>query len=408
MLKQALEQQFEQLRLQDPLKGLRERGWERFSALGLPDKKTEAFRYLPLSQLYSGEFHFGTPKTSCTPLLFPECRDSSLVFVNGAFAPELSQLPKEIIVLPLTEALTTYGNFFQNRWMRAFQEEKDPFLMLNAALHRSAAFVYIPPKLQLKTPIQCHHILTDAVCAMPRVQLFLGAHSEVDWIMTIQEENATAYWVNSALDVALEEKASLRMTQLHQHLDKQAWFFEAVRATLKQESRLHSTSLSTGAKALRHDYHVLLQGERAEANLYGIWMLQENRQSHTHVHMEHAAPHCRSMQLFKGILDDLSQSSFEGKIFVRPEAQKTEAYQLNKHLLLGERVIANSKPNLEIFADDVKASHGATVSQVDPQQLFYLKARGISELDAKQLLISGFYQEILDKVPHSFARKGFP
>jgi Fe-S cluster assembly protein SufD len=408
MLKQALEQQFQRLRIQDPLKGLRECGWERFSAIGLPDKKAEAFRYLPLSQFYTTEFQFDFPQTLCNPDLFPECRNSSLVFINGIFMPKLSQLPKEIVVLPLAEALPIYGNFLQNRWIRAVQEEKDPFVLLNAALHGRALFVYVPPKLHLKTPIQCHQILTGPVCAAPRVHLFLGAHSEVDWIMTVQEENAGAYWVNSVLDIALEENASLRMTQLHQHLDKQTWFFETVRATLKQGSCLHGVSLSTGAKALRHAYNVLLQGERAEASLHGIWMLQENRQSHTHIHMEHVAPYCRSMQLFKGILDDLSQSSFEGKIFVHPEAQKTEAYQLNKHLLLGERAIANSKPNLEIFADDVKASHGATVSQVDPQQLFYLKARGISEPDAKQLLISGFYQEILDKIPHSFARKGFP
>ena len=121
--------------------------------------------------------------------------------------------------------------------------------------------------------------------------------------------------------------------------------------------------------------------------------------------VEHAAPHARSLQKFKGVLKDTAQSSFEGKIFVRPEAQKTEAYQLNHNLLLSEGAIAHAKPNLEIFADDVKASHGATFAQVDEEQLFYLKSRGISAEVASQLLIGGFMQEMIDQIPHDFVRK---
>jgi Fe-S cluster assembly protein SufD len=135
-------------------------------------------------------------------------------------------------------------------------------------------------------------------------------------------------------------------------------------------------------------------------------MLQQASQSHTHVFVEHAAPHARSLQKFKGVLKDIAQSSFEGKIFVRPVAQKTEAYQLNHNLLLSEGAIANAKPNLEIFADDVKASHGATFSQVDEEQLFYLKSRGLSSMDATQLLIRGFMQEMIDQIPIASVRHG--
>jgi Fe-S cluster assembly protein SufD len=136
-----------------------------------------------------------------------------------------------------------------------------------------------------------------------------------------------------------------------------------------------------------------------------LWDLQGGSQAHTHVFVEHAAPHARSLQKFKGVLKETSQSSFEGKIFVRPEAQKTEAYQLNHNLLLSEGAVAYAKPNLEIFADDVKASHGATFAQVDDEQLFYLKSRGISTDVASQLLIRGFMQEMIDQIPHDFIRK---
>ena len=147
-----------------------------------------------------------------------------------------------------------------------------------------------------------------------------------------------------------------------------------------------------------------LNGENSEADLKGLWILREHQHAHAHILIEHMAPRTRSMQLFKGVLLDASQSSFEGKIMVQREAQKTEAYQLNNNLILGKAAIAHSKPNLEIFADDVKASHGATVSRPDDAQLLYLKSRGILEETAQQLLMTGFYKEILDQIPYNGLR----
>jgi Fe-S cluster assembly protein SufD len=205
------------------------------------------------------------------------------------------------------------------------------------------------------------------------------------------------------MDVSLDENAAFTHTQtVFGHIDH--WFFDAFRATLKKHSRLQCHMATSGSKTVRHSYKVALNGENAEADLKGIWMLSGRRQSHVHVQMEHHAPECRSMQLFKGINADASQSSFEGKILVQPEAQRTQAYQLNNNMLLGEYALANSKPNLEIFADDVKASHGATVAKLDPSQLFYLKTRGLSEPLAKALLLQGFCREIIDAIPSDSLR----
>jgi Fe-S cluster assembly protein SufD len=156
----------------------------------------------------------------------------------------------------------------------------------------------------------------------------------------------------------------------------------------------------------RHSLRVHIQGENADALLQGLWHQKKSSQTHTHVFVEHAAPHAKSLQKFKGVLKDTAQSSFEGKIFVRPEAQKTEAYQLNQNLLLSDAAIANAKPNLEVFADDVKASHGATFSQVDDEQLFYLKSRGLSPEAASRLLIRGFMQEMIDQIGVPSVRQG--
>ncbi len=150
---------------------------------------------------------------------------------------------------------------------------------------------------------------------------------------------------------------------------------------------------------VRTDYHVILAGENAEALLNGVWMLADKREAHIHIFIDHQAPQCRSYQLFKGVLNDFSRSSFEGKIMVRQAAQKTEAFQLNNNLLLNDHAHADSKPNLEIFADDVKASHGATVGQLDIEQLFYMKTRGFPEEEAKNLLIYGFAEQVIQMIP---------
>ena len=199
------------------------------------------------------------------------------------------------------------------------------------------------------------------------------------------------------IDIALDEGSSLEHS-LYLEFPKKAWGFTAVRATLKKQSALDCINASTGSKAARQDYRVTLLGEEADAKISGLCWLEENHQSHAHVLVEHIAPNCRSNQFFKSALSGISQSSFTGKIFVGQKAQKTQAYQLNNNLLLVEGPIAYSKPGLEILADDVKASHGATMTQLSSDQLFYLKTRGLSEETAKTLLVLGFCKEILDRM----------
>jgi Fe-S cluster assembly protein SufD len=157
-------------------------------------------------------------------------------------------------------------------------------------------------------------------------------------------------------------------------------------------------SVTDGAASVRQDFQVALKGENGEAFLNGVWMLKEKREAHVHVIVDHQAPNCHSNQMFKGVLDDNSRSSFEGKILVRSEAQKTDAYQLNNNLLLSNACLAQSKPNLEIFADDVKASHGSTVGQLNKEQLMYMRMRGIPEKEARALLVFGFMEQIIEMI----------
>lgn len=387
-------------------KTIQERAWTRFLQLGLPEKKHPGYQYFPLSQLYQESFALAScsaiQKKSILPLVSPESYQSYIVFVDGHYMPELSdtsRLPPQVVILRLKDALKSYGNFFQVRFKNILQKEEDPFVLLNMAMIHEGLFIYVPPRIVIEPPVQCIHLVTNErpMIFSPRSHFVLGNHSQMKWVYDLHLLKDADYFVNSVVDVALEEGAIFEQFGMINRC-QQGWVKESVRAVLKKDSQFKSLTLTTGAKTVHQDFRITLKGENSSCELKGIGILSENKQAHTYVKMEHQAPHCRSMQRFKHILADISRSSFEGKIYVHPKAQKTEAYQLNHNLILSNGAIANSKPNLEIFADDVKASHGATVSQLNPEHLFYLKTRGLSHKMAKKLLISGFILDLFSEV----------
>jgi Fe-S cluster assembly protein SufD len=391
----------------DPLEKIRKKAWERFLEVGLPTRRSEVFRYLKMRSLYDKTLHLAEKQPlsgSFEHAILPECADGLIVFVNGAFQPHLSRLngfPKKAVLLPMEEALKTYGSFIQNQWTREIKEESDPFALLNAALHPAAAFLYLPPKTIVETPVQVLHLIDthgDPLLLLPRLHLFAGAQAHVQLYSTQTILSGEGYFSNGVADFSIEESAHVHYVQTALLQPPMAWTFDALRCQLKRHSTLQTVAATTGGATVRYDYRIALTGENGEAQLNGIGMLAEKNEAHTHVLIDHQAPHCRSMQLFKGALADFSHSSFEGKILVRQEAQKTDAFQLNNNLLLSDRAAADSKPNLEIFADDVKASHGATVGQLDKEHLFYMKTRGFAESQAKSLLVRGFCEEVIAKV----------
>ena len=386
---------------QDLLGKLKLKAWERFEEVGLPPRTHEVFRYLKMRQFYAmrPEFAIGHPtELDIAPHILPNCQSAYLVFVNGVFTPNLSKLPERVEVLTLQKASTTYGALLSNAWNRSIQEELDPFALVNLALQQEGAFIYVPPKCQMTTPLQILHFVSgENQGLMPRIQIFAGAHSKSEFAMTYAFENCKGLWMNQVTEIAVEDNAHVKFCQHTTPLPENIWLFDALRSTLKRDSKIKTVQLTHGTQSVRHDYRVNLLGENGEADLNGLWILDGNHEAHTHVLIEHHAPYCRSNQLFKGVLNGTSQSSFEGKIYVHREAQKTEAFQRNNNLILSDGAIANSKPNLEIFADDVKASHGATVGQLDQEQVFYMRTRGLDTPEANALLIQGFCQEVLER-----------
>lgn len=384
----------------DPLAKLKWKAWERFETLGLPTRSDEVFRYLKMRQLYSLRPEFNAASSTMASIdayIAAESANSYLVFVNGVFQPELSNLPPKVVVSNVSAASTTYGALISNTWNKSIEEETDPFALVNLALQQDGAFIYIPPKVELTAPLQIiHYVNGPNLGLFPRVQVFAGAHSKSEISVTYAFEGCQGVWINQVNEFSLDENAKVKFYQHGNHLPEELWLLDATRATLKRDAKFQSVYFTRGSQSVRYDYKVNLLGENGEADLNGLWLLDGKKEAHTHVLMNHKAPYCRSNQLFKGVLNGSSQSSFEGKIYVYREAQKTEAFQRNNNLILNHGAIANSKPNLEIFADDVKASHGATVGQLDQDQVFYMKTRGLTQSDAETLLIQGFCAEVLD------------
>lgn len=373
----------------------KEKAWEHFLKVGLPGRDDDAFKYVPLKRLYDMKLSLSASHTD-VPL--PDA-PYSIVFVNGRYSSKLSKLPPRMTVLPLQEALKTYATFLPAR-LNVIKGEKDPFAILNLALEEGGVFCHVPPEVKVPHPVQIlFYAHGETTYAAARMHVYCAAQSELNLIQSVIGNGVH----HIAMDVALEEGAHLSVVE---HASG-GILLNDFRATQKSSSTLKHFTLTKAGILTRHRLHVSLLGERADALLQGLWNLERSDQCHTHAFVEHVAPHCTSLQKFKGVLKNTAQSSFEGKIYVHPEAQKTQAYQVNHNLLLGEGAVANAKPNLEIFADDVKASHGATMSEVDDEQLFYLQSRGISRDDARALLIRGFIQEMLDQIPHKSLRDAF-
>ncbi|MEI6531577.1 MAG: SufD family Fe-S cluster assembly protein [Chlamydiota bacterium] len=360
------------------------KAWNRFQEMGIP-----SYPYLPLGQLRS--FKIAAPKKE---ILLQKNADFpyDLVFVNGKFRPDLSDpLQDDIVLMPLSEALIDYAAFLKTHLEKQSTEEKDAFALLTTALTKEAIFLYVPPGALLKTRII--HIQT-AKSSFGRLDIFLGPGAEAEITLKNYTQITDPSFSSELIHLHLEKDSICRLQKIDQHHNKQ-WAFSFVRAFQKTGSTLHTVLASSGALSARSDFITTLAEEGAKAYIGGASRLKAFNQGHTQVLVRHLAPNTESQQLFKTILEDVSRSSFLGEIYVAKEALKTNAFQLSRSLLLSEKAISYSRPQLQIFADDVKASHGSTVGQLDEEMLFYIQSRGISKADATAMLLSSFVDDLL-------------
>lgn len=394
------------------LKSLRENAMSSFGEMGLPSVKDEEWKYTNVAPIARVDFKPSvfseaasglSEATDFTEFTCVETAESQLVFVNGILRNDLSSLcglPEEVVTINLSQAVVDerYEPMVREHLARGADYVANGFTALNTAFISQGAFVYIPKGLTVEVPIHLLFISDGAnTASFPRVLVVAGENSSV----TVMESYASAqdgqYFTNAVVEVVLKDGARVEHYKV-QRESNEAFHIATTVADLGPNANYDTTTITFGSALSRHDIHVTMDHEGAECWVDGLYLVTSNQHTDTHSVIDHRKPHCTSHQLYKGILDGKSRAVFNGKIFVRHDAQKTDAMQTNKNLLLSNEARVDTKPQLEILADDVKCAHGAAVGQIDEEELFYLETRGIHHDLARNLLTYGFAEEVIGKI----------
>lgn len=392
------------------IKNLRAGAISRFAELGFPTLRDEEWKYTSVEPIVKNSFRFtfepsrnGTRVQKIMPFLFGRGDWNRLVFVNGLYSQELSFLSKEAKdakILSLREALRSETSKTEACLGRQADFEKNPFTALNTAFIHDGAFIFLPKALLLREPIHLVFLSIageEKVISQPRILIVMGEGSEASVIESYISLNPDPYFTNAVTEIALHRGARLEHYQIQQESEN-AFHIATTEVASERDASFSSHVFSFGAQLSRHNLNVTLKAEGSECTLDGLYVVTARRHSDHHTVIDHTKPRGRSHQLYKGILNDQGRAVFNGKIYVRQDAQKTDAHQTNKNLLLNEGATVDTKPQLEIFADDVKCTHGAAVGQLEEEMLFYVKSRGISEENARGLLTYGFASEVIQGV----------
>ncbi len=389
---------------------LHKTGISHFAELGFPTTQHEEWRSTnvqPISQMpfkpaLSSPRH-GLTLQAISPHLLAGLSCHRLVFLDGHFAPALSSVgtkPPGVKICSLASALTIDHEMIEHHLAHHAAPGENAFTALNTAFFQDGAFVLLPPGAVLPEPIHLLFISLNGetgTASHPRNLVIAQKHSQAKIIEHYVNGAEGAYLTNTVSELILGEGAILEHAKI-QNESPSAYHIATLRARLEHQSRFISHSLSFGARLSRHNLHVVLAAEQGECLLNGLYLATGEQVVDHHTVIDHAKPRCNSHEFYHGILDQRARGVFSGKIFVRPEAQKTDAKQTNRNLLLSEDATIDTKPQLEIFADDVKCTHGATVGQLDEEAVFYLRASGLGAREAKQLLLRAFGTEIVNRV----------
>ncbi len=389
---------------------LRRSGAAAFRRMGFPTTRDEEWKNTSLQPL--AELEFSQPPVAA-PRLSPdrlsglrigEPQGTRLVFVNGVLRPELSdvrELPAGVTLTGLRGVLHSRPEELRKILGRAIRQEANPFSELNTAFFSDGAFIRIGRGVNLKTPIELSFVSVSngvPIVSHPRNVIVAEEGSTASVIETYAGWNGSPYWINPVTEIFLSPAARLSHFKVQEE-NNRAFHIATVAVRQSRDSFFDSNALQLGGALVRNDIETTLSEEGAECVLNGLFLLSGSQHSDTHTWIDHAAPHCTSLELYKGILDQSSRGVFDGKIIVRPDAQKTNARQTNRNLLLSKEALVNSTPRLEILADDVKCSHGATIGSLDEQAIFYLRSRGLGEHEAREILTRAFANEIVDGIP---------
>ncbi len=403
-----------QKRAKDPqwLARLRTDAMEAFAEQGFPTTHNESWKYTNVAPIARAEFAPAAPVAagSVTAALknypFTDLDCPRLAFVNGRFAPELSSLPElpdSIRIGSLAGAIASGSPALEEHLGHYADISSHPFTALNTAFVEDGAFIEIAKGVTTPKPVQLLYVTAGdgkAAITHPRNLILVAPECEVTFIETHIGLTDGAYFTNAVTEAAVGENSRVDYIKL-QHESESAFHVATLKFHQERNARAHATTISLGARLAREEATCVLDGEGGEGTLNGLYVLRGQQHSDHHTTLDHAKPHCASREVYKGILEGKSTGVFNGKIIVRLDAQKTDSKQSNKNLLLSGDAQINTKPQLEIYADDVKCTHGATIGQIDAEALFYLRARGIGLREARSLLTVAFANDVIEKIAYA-------
>jgi Fe-S cluster assembly protein SufD len=394
------------------LQRLRTTAIDRFAELGFPTLKDEEWRFTnvaPLTRVpfqLAPAFELDRQLTAAFNRVVPEpgqSKSSRLVFLNGRYAPKLSSLrplPGGTVLDSLAAVLHARPEQVEPHLARYADYEGHPFVALNTAFLQDGAFVSIPKGQVLAEPIHLVFVSTtqgEPTVSHPRNLILAGVNSQATVIETYIGLGQDVYFTNAVTEIVAAENAVLDHYKLQQE-STEAFHVATLQVQLGRSSNFASHSIALGGVLARNDVNAVLDAEGVECTLNGLYLATGRQLIDNHTRIDHAKPHCASHELYKGILDGKARGVFNGKIYVHEDAQKTDAKQTNKTLLLSEDAVINTKPQLEIYADDVKCTHGATIGQLAEEAIFYLRSRGIGRAEARSLLTYAFANDIISRI----------
>jgi Fe-S cluster assembly protein SufD len=385
------------------LKELREGGIARFGDLGFPNVKQEAWRFTSVAPIAEGSFELAKAPSrvpsldDIRPFLLLEA-GHRLVFVDGFFQPSLST-PFFDDVQSLAHVVAHRPELIQQYLGKYAATQDRPFSALNTAFLSDGAFVRVPAKAAMAEPIQLLFLASGAkqVVMHPRNLVVLEREARASIVETYAAIKPLTYWTNSVTEIVVGEGARVDYYRVQRESTK-AYHIATTQTHQDRDSTVNLHTVAFGAALARHDIGAVMAGPGGRLILNGLYLLDGAQHADHHTTIDHANHHCESHEYFNGVLDGKSRGVFTGRIIVRPGAQKTDSKQTNNNLLLSTEAHADSQPQLEIYADDVKCTHGSTVGPLDPRAMFYLQSRGVGADEARRMLTYGFAAEILGRM----------
>lgn len=399
------------------LQSLSQNGIQLFNEQGIPTVKHEEWKYTRINSVLGKDFSYAADITALTEKDVDAFRlpgneqANELVFINGIYQPHLSTIRSsvdELVILPLSEAVKgEYKTIVDSNLGHSASYHTDGINALNNAFAYEGLFISVKKNKAVEHPLYCYYIndaRTVNVFSQPRTLIHVNANAEVKLVEEEVTMGASDSFINKVSEIVVEENAQVSIYKI-QNEDSHSSCVKTTHVRQVGISKVSSVTITLNGGIIRNNLNFILEAPGCESNMYGLYCVKGNTHVDNHTIVDNKMPNSLSNELYKGIIDENAVAVFNGKIFVRKDAQKTNAYQSNKNILLSDTATINTKPQLEIFADDVKCSHGCTIGRLDDDALFYLRARGIGEKAAKALLLHAFAIEILEKIELEPIRK---